>query len=619
MAQEGMPRESELEEQVDEMVDEIVDEKIDRQADGRLVWLMGGRLFLALSSLVIAAGLDGIGRDLSDEARNGIYWTVTFAFFAAVLSGTALSRIENPLRFASAQIATDVAIVTSLVHFSGGRESVFTFLYVLVILYGALLFHSRVAIGAAALSMLAYGFALITANEGWGLGALAVSQRIELWRLLAVWVVQGGGLFAIGALASLLSRELQRTGAALESRTSDLRQLRDLHRATIDSIMSGLLTTDPEGRIRSFNPEAERITGLSAGEAIGCELEDIIPGATEILPSIGGQAPPPNSRTRLRYVNHNGETLHLGLADSILWGEDGSAQGHVVIFQDVTDVVAMESDLTRSERLAAVGELAAKIAHEIRNPLASISGSVQLLESDLELEGESKEESKRLMGIVVREADRLSHLITDFLRYARPAPTEKSTVDVDELFADLIHMIESNLPENVKLHGEIEPGLRIACDADQLSQMLWNLATNALQAMPDGGHLGIDVHRSAASAPPEGGSQARGNDDRKASQGSPGSGAGASELPTGTCMDWLEIEISDTGCGIAEDVRDDIFEPFFTTKRGGTGLGLPTVHRIVMNHGGELQLESQPGAGTTFRIRLPNAEARAEARIEVNS
>jgi two-component system sensor histidine kinase PilS (NtrC family) len=307
-------------------------------------------------------------------------------------------------------------------------------------------------------------------------------------------------------------------------------------------------------------------------------------------------------RTRLRYLNHNGETLHLGLADSILWGEDGTAQGHVVIFQDVTDVVAMESDLTRSERLAAVGELAAKIAHEIRNPLASISGSVQILESDLDVAGESK----RLMGIVVREADRLSNLITDFLRYARPAPTVPVTVDVDELFADLIHMIENNLPENVKLHGEVQPGLRVACDADQLSQTLWNLATNAIQAMPDGGHLGIDVHVRLAPA-----SQEQRGGDREASQGSPTSGAGASELPTGAKMDWLEIEISDTGCGIPEDVRDDIFEPFFTTKQGGTGLGLPTVHRIVENHGGELQLDSQPGAGSTFRICLPGVEVNS--------
>ncbi|MCP5043652.1 MAG: PAS domain S-box protein [bacterium] len=573
--------------------------ELDEQTERRLVWLMGGRLFLALSSLVIAAGLDGIGRDLTDEARNGIYWTVTFAFFAAVISGTSFGRIRNPVRFATGQIAMDVAIVTSLVHFSGGRESVFTFLYVLVILYGALLFQSRVAIGAAGLSVVAYGLALITANEGWGLGADPSGNRIALVRLLAVWVVQGGGLFAIGALASLLSQELQRTGAALDRRTSDLRQLRDLHRATIDSIMSGLLTTDPSGRITSFNPEAERITGLAAEDALGREIESIIPEVRNVLPSLGGQQPLANSRTRLSYVNGSGEKLHLGLADSILWGEDGTAEGHVVIFQDVTDVVAMEVDLTRSERLAAVGELAAKIAHEIRNPLASISGSVQILASDSDAEGESA----RLMGIVVREADRLNNLITDFLRYARPAPTVTKPVDTDEFFTDLVGILESTLPEAVELRTNIKPGLRLACDRDQLSQMLWNLCLNAIQSMPEGGVLGISVAASEPALAQEG----RSDDRITTTQGS-GPDSQQAIGSEGEGSRWLEIEVSDAGCGISEEVMDDIFEPFFTTKRAGTGLGLPTVYRIVENHGGELQLDSQLGEGTTFRIRLPGVE-----------
>jgi len=576
---------------------------LDEQTERRLVWLMGGRLFLALSSLVIAAGLDGIGRDLSHEARNGIYWTVTFAFFAAVISGTSFGRIRNPNRFATAQIAMDVAIVTSLVHFSGGRESVFTFLYVLVILYGALLFQSRVAIGAAGLSAVAYGLALITANEGWGLGTLAAADRIDLARLMAVWVVQGGGLFAIGGLASLLSRELQRTGAALDRRTSDLRQLRDLHRATIDSIMSGLLTTDPDGKISSFNPEAERITGMAMADVLGRDFEKIIPGARKVLPSLGGVEPAPNARTRLSYTNRAGQKLHLGLADSILWAEDGSAQGHVVIFQDVTDVVAMEGDLTRSERLAAVGELAAKIAHEIRNPLASISGSAQILASESQVDGESA----RLMNIVVREADRLNNLISNFLRYARPAPTVRVPIDVEDLIADLTKMIESSLPESIELDARVKPGLTIACDRDQMSQMLWNLCLNATQSMAEGGgRLGI-----AVDVDHQGTSQEGGRDDRKKSgKASPPDRDDATTQGGGERV-WLEIEISDTGCGISEQVMDDIFEPFFTTKRGGTGLGLPTVHRIVENHGGELQLDSQCGLGTTFRIRLPGLEVSA--------
>lgn len=578
---------------------------LDEQTERRLVWLMGGRLFLALLSLVIAAGLDGIGRDLSEEARNGIYWTVTFAFFAAVISGTSFGRIRRPVRFASTQIAMDVAIVSSLVHFSGGRESVFTFLYVLVILYAALLFESRIALGAAGLSVVAYGLALITANEGWGLGlGAAASGRIELLRLAAVWVVQGGALFAVGTLASLLSRELQRTGAALDRSASDLRILRDIHRSTVESIMSGLLTTDSAGCISSFNPEAERITGLKADEVMGLDLESVIPGAMAVLPSFGGRPPESSARTRLSYQNDAGEKLYLGLGDSILRTEDGKAQGHVVIFQDVTDVVAMESELTRSERLAAVGELSAKIAHEIRNPLASISGSIQILASESDVRGESA----RLMRIVVRETDRLNHLITDFLRYARPAPTVTRPVEVDRLFADLIEMIEPTLPENIELRVDIKPGDWIECDADQLTQMLWNLCLNAVQAMPDGGRLGISVaswsepstQEAQASIRRDCMSESAGDSAAAISQAEP-----AADLKEAS---WLEIEVSDTGCGISDDVLADIFEPFFTTKRGGTGLGLPTVHRIVENHGGELQLDSQLGQGTVFRIRLPGVE-----------
>ena len=575
---------------------------LDEQTERRLVWLMGGRLFLALTSLVIAAGLDGIGRELSNEARNGIYWTVTFAFFAAVISGTSFGRIRNPSRFAAMQIAMDVAIVTSLVHFNGGRESVFTFLYVLVILYGAFLFKSLVAVGAAGLSVVAYGVALITANEGYGLGPEAANNQIQLLRLFAVWVVQGGALFAVGALASLLSRELQRTGAALDRSTSDLRILQDIHRSTVESIMSGLLTTDSEGLITSFNPEAERITGLRLDEVLGRELESVIPGAAAIMESFGGASPEGQARTRLSYQNHVGEKLHLGLADSILRGEDGSAQGHVVIFQDVTDVVAMESDLTRSERLAAVGELSANIAHEIRNPLASISGSIQILMSERDVDGESA----RLMGIVVRETDRLNRLITDFLSYARPAPTVTRPVEVDRLFGELIEMIEPTLPDNIELEVDIKPGHWLESDADQLRQMLWNLCLNAVQAMPNGGRLGISV--DIWSGDP---AQAACTSFRKESttgsafdSGESSRGAQAMEARSS----WLEIEISDTGCGIGEEVMTDIFEPFFTTKPQGTGLGLSTVHRIVENHGGELQLDSRLGEGTVFQIRFPGVE-----------
>ena len=388
--------------------------------------------------------------------------------------------------------------------------------------------------------------------------------------------------------------------------------------------MSGLLTTDSDGKITSFNPEAMRITGLGADDVLGLELDNVMPGATEILKGFGGKTPENGARTRLSYLSSTGEKLYLGLADSVLRGEDGSDLGRVVIFQDVTDVVAMETSLTRSERLAAVGELSAKIAHEIRNPLASISGSIQILASEQEVEGESA----RLMGIVVRETDRLNDLITDFLRYARPAPTVTRPVNVDQLIDDLVEMLEPTLPGGIELRVDIKPGHWIECDADQMMQMLWNLCLNAIQSMSEGGELKLSVSSWERGATQEESASFRKGTTQGSVSKTAGGGSEDSDSPESSVSDvssgptngvaqgrgestWLEIEVSDTGCGISEEVLDKIFEPFFTTKQRGTGLGLSTAHRIVENHGGELQLDSQLGEGTVFRIRLPGAEVSA--------
>ncbi len=558
---------------------------LDQQTERRLIWLMGGRLLLALSSLALAAGLDGLGRELSDEARSGIYWTVTFAFFAAVLSGASFNRIRNPWRFANLQIGMDVIIVSSLVHFSGGRDSVFTFLYVLVILYGALLFKRRVALRAAILSVVGYGLALYSANEGWYLGGDQAADSIGLPYLVAVWCVHGGALFLVGALASVLSGEIQRVDAALETSAQDLQQLRYLHQCTVESIMSGLLTTDSHGCIMSFNPEAERITGRSASEVKGRKLGEVIPGAPEFLDDCEYGVSTVTRRTRLSYENARGERVHLGLAGSVLRDADGENVGDVVIFQDVTEVVTMESELRRRERLAAVGELSAKIAHEIRNPLASISGSIEILRSDL-ASSNLGSEPDQLMGIVLRETQRLDSLITDFLLYARPAPMRLETVDLAGPIEDLLKLLQPACPECISLQVDVAADLQVRADPGQLRQLLWNLCLNGIQSIQGDGSLSISADRVPGEF-----SQDDVESHRNAS--------------------WIEILISDSGCGIPNDEQERIFEPFYTTKNGGTGLGLAMVHRVVENHGGELQLESELDRGTTFRIRLPGAESRA--------
>ncbi len=573
---------------------------LDPQTQRRLIWLMTGRLVLAGVSLMLAAGLDGLVQELTDEARAGLYWTVTLAFFAAVISGASFDRIQRPTRFVSLQIAMDIGIVTTLVHFSGGRVSLYTFLYVVVILYSALLFNRRVALGAAGLSASAYALVLVTANEGWGLGGSP--SPVPLSILAATWFVHGGAMLLVGVLASVLSGEIERADDALGRSARDLRDLRELHQQTVDSIMSGLLTTDREGRITSINPEAERITGRRFDEVLDIDLEEIIPGAHAVLARSGGRASASSARARLSYLNAHGENLHLGLAGSVLRDHNGSNVGDVVIFQDVTQVVAMEAELRRSERMAAVGELSAKIAHEIRNPLASITGSIQILRGDQD-KMDTATEQIQLMDIAIRETDRLNGLITDFLLYARPAPSVMKRVEVSSTLEEVARIFDSSSPENVEIVTQVAPGLEVDADPGQLKQILWNLCLNAVQAMPDGGRLGLQADFTPLEFP-QGRVQSHRND-REGAAGTEVSNAETPGDPESLALLWIEIAVSDTGDGIPSDLQERIFEPFFTTKQEGTGLGLSTVHRIVESHGGELQLDSGVGRGTTVRIRLP--------------
>jgi two-component system sensor histidine kinase PilS (NtrC family) len=258
----------------------------------------------------------------------------------------------------------------------------------------------------------------------------------------------------------------------------------------------------------------------------------------------------------------------------------------VVIFQDVTEVVAMEQELRRSERLAGVGQLAADIAHEIRNPLAAISGSVEILEASLG-EGDRDAEPRRLMAIVLREIDRLNHLITEFLQFARPAPAKRTPVDLGSVVEDLVGMFEVTRPEGVEIEVDVATRRTALADPTQVRQVLWNLLLNAVQAMPEGGRIRISVSE-VGGEPQEGASEGR------------------NEAKGGAA--FVEVAVADTGIGMAPEVLERIFDPFFTTRPDGSGLGLATVHRIVEANGGNLRVESSVGEGTVLRVRFPRRE-----------
>ena len=545
-----------------------------------LLVLMGARLALAIGGLAIGITLDAIGRETPATQWPGFYVAVALCFVATLVYRPFVGRVERLSGFAAINVATDLALVSALVLFSGGKDSVFTFLYVAVGLYAGVLFPGAGALACAAAGGFAYAGVLLLGHRGW-LGPALGSEAFPV--LISSWAVHASALLGAAGLSGFLSRELLRTGTALAERTQDLEQLRTLHQRTVESLKSGLLTTDLEGRVTSFNQEAQRITGLSRSQALGRDLEEVLPGVGALRP--GARTTESGARARMQYAGPGGRLLHLGIGAYVLRDASSAAEGQVVIFQDVTDVVAMERELRRSERLAAVGELSASIAHEIRNPLAAISGSIQVMQSN----GAARAvESRRLMEIVLREVDRLDRLIGDFLSFARPGEPQIELVPLAELVSEVLEMFEASRPANVKMECNLHEGLGVYADPGQLRQVLWNLLVNAAQAMPEGGAVRIEARPTSRRAPQDGGTTGRMDEEKPV---------------------WAEITVMDQGVGIPRELVDRVFDPFFTTKAGGTGLGLAIVHRVIAEHRGVVRVEDgADGFRTVIRLSLPRGE-----------
>ncbi len=447
--------------------------------------------------------------------------------------------------------------------------------YLPVVVFGALLFDRQGAYSTAGVASAGFGVAILAA------GSLLPEAmgRMPGELAFALWGVHTGAMLLVALFASGLARELRIAGVRLEESATDLAELRSLHERTVESLTSGVLTTDGQDRITSFNPGAERITGRRCSEVIGRPLLEVLPGIEGVGALEVGLG---SARARFRFENAVGEERFLGMAISELRSGSEGRGGRVVIFQDVTEVVRLEAELARNARLAGIGELSASIAHEIRNPLAAISGAVEMLRSTLDAEV-AEGESGRLMEIALREIDRLNQLITDFLRYARPTPTLPVRCDLAALAREVGTAFRAGLGPEAELRLEVGEQVWVDGDSKQLRQMLWNLLGNAREALPErGGCIRLWVRPVAW----------------------PQEGAGADRKGAEGGEDLVELGVADTGVGIDAALLDRIFDPFFTTRSKGTGLGLATVHRIVENHGGKVHVCSAPGLGTTFRIRF---------------
>jgi two-component system sensor histidine kinase PilS (NtrC family) len=551
-------------------------------AKHRLARLMAGRLVAAFAVFLLALLLVGAGREGAQLAERGLYGTLAFTFVSSAVCAALLPRVRRIERLAAAQLLADWLAITAILLFTDGARSLFSFLFLPLTVFAAVQFERRggyaTALGASA------SIAALIALDAAGL--YGREARGVAWELrFAVWGGHTCALLLVAMLASRLAQDRRVASDRLATSDSDLRELRSLHERIVESLTSGLVTVDASGVVTSCNPEGARILGKSRLEIVGERVEQLVPGVTAAALRDGGGT----RRSRLELAVAGAESRFLGVAASVLRGPGDSAAGHVVIFQDVTQVVSLERALVRRERLAAVGELAAGVAHEVRNPLAAISGCIEMLRT-LNRERTGDAEQERLMNIVLREIERLDGLIADFLQYARPAEPKLAPVELAPLLEEVAEMCRAACPTGVRVVATAPPGAFALADATQLRQVLWNLVRNAAQAVGERGTVSLSATPAAPAA--------QGSAPSLRSEATDGRGA-------------VEIAVADDGPGIASETVERIFDPFFTTKPSGTGLGLATVHRIVTAHGGTIAVQSKPGAGARFAVRLPAVEAHS--------
>jgi two-component system sensor histidine kinase PilS (NtrC family) len=450
-----------------------------------------------------------------------------------------------------AQIAVDLLLITWTVNRTGGVDSYFSSLYFLEIVMSSILLERRGAFVAATASSVVNFAHMDLAYFGYIPSTTVVWP--DLPSLQYVISLSIFGFCSVGFLSNFLAESWRKTGAALQKSTGQVAFLQAFSDRIVDSLGSGLVTTDVDGHIYLFNHAAEATTGYSAAEALKMTIWQVFPGiAEEIDPG----------RFEISTTHCEGVPINLRFSDSPVMFDEKKTAGYVWCFDDVTELRLLERQMRQKEQMAAIGAMSAGIAHEIRNPLASIAGSFTLLQSDLDLDPDQRQ----LVEIITRETERLNRTISQFLSYARPPSPNRRNVDLSELIGETLQLIR-NSPELKPTHQIVTWLTHIEAEVDEsmMRQVFYNLASNAFRAMPDGGTLTVSLEPQNGNA---------------------------------------RIQFEDTGIGLGEDELKRLFVPFNSTFNNGTGLGLPIVYQIINAHNGTISVMSHKGAGTRFTIHI---------------
>ncbi len=522
---------------------------------------------LMLSVVIVALSVGSV-ETLSEPFGRFVFALLATTYVASLAYALGLKRIRDPARFIDIQIGVDLVLVTLLVHATGGAQSGYTFLFLVDVIAVSLLPKrlrpGNVAIASALLfvgiSLLGY-LHILPPIRGQTVFPWDLTREELVFRL----VVFLAGVLSVAALGMSFYAKTREARARLVQHQKMAGDLASLHEHTIRCLSSGLLTTTLDGTITTMNGAACEILGIPLPAPIGKRFADLLPSQAAF--SFDALSPGHVSRQEVEALHTDGTPRCLEVSATPLSDHTGMIVGRVIHFQDLTELRSMETAVRRAERLAGIGRLAANIAHEIRNPLASISGSVEVLRNQPCVDPEAQQ----LIDIAVREVDRVNVLISGLLDYARPRTEDRQCLDLGEMVSEIAKVFEQERrPVEVRVTTDLQPGATMEGASGQLRQVLWNLLRNSAAAMPKGGDIRIVVAR-----------RERTNRD-----------------------DEVMLSVSDTGIGIAPEDLDHIFEPFFSRRPDGTGLGLAITARIVEDHKGRIEVASQVGKGTTFTLRF---------------
>jgi two-component system, NtrC family, sensor histidine kinase PilS len=464
-----------------------------------------------------------------------------------------IRRAKKVFLFAYIQLVLDVFAEIVLIYITGGIESWFSFTLILTVLSSSIVLNQKAGYIVASMSCILYGTLLDL--QFYRLIPIPYEGIMLEKQFLYNIFIHTVSLFVTAYLAGYLSSRLEETVEKLAEKDSHLRDLEIFNTKVIESLPSGLVTTDIDGNVIIFNRAAEKIIGIAKNDIIGRTIENALPFLK--IPIREGRREEVLSR-------HNHASKIIGIHISILRDLNGRETGFIGIFQDLTVLKELEEEMKNKEKWAAIGELSANIAHEIRNPLASLRGSIEMLR-----EGKIPEKHRdNLMGIVINETERLNTIVTDFLTYSRPKPLDIQKVDLNALLSDTLELLRNTAQDkgDIIVRQESEGALLVSLDPLKIRQVFWNLGVNALEAIEKGGELTVSTEET---------------------------------------QDKVSIIFSDTGTGMSKDEVEKIFYPFHTTKERGTGLGLSIAYRIIEEHQGRIVVQSTPGSGTTFEIILP--------------